>query len=58
MVSFPPSPNPLALTSIDMDTNPHREIQNEHWDLAVIEEDPTHNSPQTPEVALDLQPTG
>jgi len=30
LVSLPPSPDPLASTNIEMDVDPHREIQDEH----------------------------
>jgi hypothetical protein len=58
LFSFPPSPEPPASTSIDKDIDPHREIQDEHWETNFIEEDFAHDSPQTLEVSLDLQPSG
>jgi hypothetical protein len=55
-VSFHPSPDPLASTNIDKDVDPHREINDEHWDLVVIEEEHARNSPENLEVAPDIQP--
>jgi len=58
LVSFPPSLDPLDSTSIDMDVDPHKEIQDELWDPTIIEEEFACDSPQTPEVAPDIQIPG